>query len=89
MSVRLHIERLVLDGFTLTPAERARLLEATQAELGSLLASHGVPGHMAGGFATPVIRGGEVQQPAGAFEPVTFGRDLARALYGILGGGKE
>lgn len=89
MSVRLHIERLVFDGFTLTPAERARLLEVVQAELGSLLTHQGVPDNMAGGFATPVIRGGAVQQPAGAFEPVTFGRNLAHALYGSLGGRTE
>jgi hypothetical protein len=87
--VRLHIERLVFDGFTMTPAERVRLLESVQAELGLLLTHNGVPGNLAGGLATPVINGGMVRQPAGVFEPVSFGRELAHTLYGSLGGGKE
>jgi hypothetical protein len=89
INVRLHIERLVLDGFTMTPAQRAQLVNAAQEELGWLLANKGMSESMAGGFSTPVIDGGVIQQSAASFEPVSFGRDLARTLYGSLGGRNE
>jgi len=39
MSVHVHIERLLLDGFDLTPAERAHLQKAVEQELVRLLAA--------------------------------------------------
>jgi hypothetical protein len=39
MSVLVHIERLLLDGFEMTPAERAHLQNAVEQELARLLAT--------------------------------------------------
>ena len=89
MNVRLHIERLVFDGFKMTPAERVILLDATQAELGRLLAINSESIHQAAGFSTPVISAGEIQQTASSLDPVSFGNQLARVLYRGLGGQGE
>jgi len=39
MTVHVHVERLLLDGFELTPAERAHLQNAVEQELARLLAA--------------------------------------------------
>lgn len=84
MDVRLHIEHLVLDGFAMTPAQRAVFTRAAEAELGRLIAAHGVSDAVTAGFAVPALDGGFVR-PSSPFHPVSFGRDVARALYGSLG----
>jgi hypothetical protein len=83
MDVRLHIERLVLDGASIGHADRARLVSAVEAELGRLLATRGLPDAAAAGWATPAVDGGSIAPPANAR---TFGRDVARAVYRGLGG---
>jgi hypothetical protein len=49
MTVHVHVERLLLDGFEITPAERAKLQNAVEQELARLLARpgrrHGGPQH--------------------------------------------
>ena len=53
MTVHVHVERLLLDGFELTPAERAHLQNAVEQELARLLAAQNLhqwepsrPGHL-------------------------------------------
>ena len=89
MNVLLHIERLVLDGFAVTPAQRRSFVNAAQAELGRLLASQGVPREMSAGYATPAVDGGQVQCAPVGFEPARFGTEVARAVYRGLGGPAE
>jgi hypothetical protein len=80
MDVRLHIERLVLDGFTMKPAQRHALVCAAEGELSRLISAGGVSSSVAAGFSAPALKGGVVRATS-PFDPVSFGRDLARALY--------
>lgn len=89
MNVRLHIERLVLDGFAMTPSERTHFVNAAQAELGRLLTLQGVSTEVAAGFATPAVSGGTIRPAAAPFDPVSFGNEVARAVYRGMGGEPE
>ncbi len=86
MNVQLHIERLVLDGFAITPTERARFVDATQSELMRLFSSQGVSGEVAAGYSSPMIDGGRIPAIATPFDPISFGNQVARAVYRGLGG---
>lgn len=84
MDVRLHIERLVLDGFSMTPAQRTAFTGATEAELTRLIAAGGVSDAVAAGFSVPSLEAG-LLLPSSPFNPVSFGSDVARALYAGIG----
>jgi hypothetical protein len=78
MSVRLHIERVVLDGLALPPHEVPRLRAALHDELVSLLAAGGVAR-----VARDESRDGErAVDMRGTTDGRTFGRHLAQAIYG-------
>ena len=84
MNLTIHIERLILDGFTVPPEGQAHLQAAVEAELGRLLT--------AGGLAPPLRRGGAVASIAGgrldpsADDPARLGRRIAQSVAGALGG---
>jgi len=83
MEVRVHIDRLIVDGPIMGRAERNRLAEALSRELGRLITENGLPLAMAGGLAVPVALGG----PLNGFptDPGAYGRALAGAVYAGLG----
>ena len=54
MNILVHIDRLVLEGFELAPAQRRHLQAALQAELGDLLSSGGLRGEFASGIGSTV-----------------------------------
>lgn len=84
MNVRLHIERLVLDGFAVTPSQRTKLVDAVEAELSRLILVGSVSSSAAAGFSVPAVNGGAVA--AGSpFNPVSFGHEVARAVYSSIG----
>jgi len=83
MNVRLHIERLILDGVPMSPAGGRRMEAAATHELTRLLAS--------GNFSSSVVSGGALAQLAagpvqldGGRDPVHVGRQIARAIYAGL-----
>jgi len=82
-AVRVRVERLVLDGFDLSPADRARVGAAARAELARLIAEGGVHPELAGGGARPRLRAPAVVD-AGA-PPAELGAQIARAVYGGIG----
>lgn len=86
MDVHLHIERLVLDGVGVTPAERVLLAEAARLELTRLIASGGVSDSVAAGFSVPALNGSAITATS-PVNPIAFGHELARALYRHIGGG--
>lgn len=84
MSVRIHIERLVLDGLPLTAADGPALRAAVTAELARLAA--------AGGLSPALLAAGRVRGVAGGPLRVTrggpageLGAGIARAVYGGIG----
>lgn len=85
MEVRVHIERLVVDGPAMGRADRERLAGALSAELGRLIGERGLPPGVTAGFAVPNTAGGMVT--GSTAEPEAYGRALAGAVYAGLGNG--
>jgi hypothetical protein len=83
MSIHLHIERLVLDGFDLHAAQGPALEAALQAEVERLLAEQGLGEAFRQGGATAYVRGADLQTPA-APGPEPLGRQIGAALHGSL-----
>lgn len=83
MNVRLHIERLVLDGLPLAPDGGADLQAAMEAELGRLIATAGLTEALRGGAAIARTRGAAVE--AADADAGEWGRRLARATYAGIG----
>lgn len=84
MSVRLHIERLVLEGIELGAGERPLLQAAMEAELGRLLTEGGIGTGLSGGGAVPSVRASGFEMGA-EHDPGRLGRQIAGSVYGGLG----
>ncbi|MEM8674591.1 MAG: hypothetical protein AAGF83_12055 [Cyanobacteria bacterium P01_G01_bin.67] len=84
MNISVQIERLILEGVTLAPEQRALLKTSLEAELGRLLATEGLsPSLQSGGWVSslpaPLI------QLDSNSNPTQMGQQIARAVYGGLG----
>lgn len=84
MNINLHIDRLVLEGIDLDPAQLPALQAAVEAELGRLLAEGGVGADFAGGGAVPSVRAGGFEM-GGDRNPRQLGAQIARSVYGGIG----
>ena len=80
--VRLHIERLVVDGLPLTPAQAARMQAALERELARLLV-HGDPAAWRAEAVRPVAAAPVTWD---ASRPHQLGRALARTVFASLNG---
>lgn len=83
MNVELHIDRLVLEGIDLDPAQRPLLQAALEAELRRLIGEGGV-GSLAAGGAVPSVKA-EGFQMSGDGNPAQLGRQIAGSVYGGMG----
>ena len=83
MTIRVHIERLVLDGVHVAPAHRLPLQAAIESELTRLLAERGLAGGVAAGGATACMSGGTVQLVPN--NPERAGRQIAESVYRSIG----
>ena len=79
-SLSLHIERLVLDGVALTPAQGEQLQLAMRQELERLAQRRMGPRQ---GGAVPVVAAPALTL-SNPLRPARLGRDIARSLYGSL-----
>jgi hypothetical protein len=84
MNIRLHIERLVLDGLPVTAAQAPRVKAAIEAELGRLLSEGGVSLQLASGAALPSVNAPVVQSPRGV-TPVQLGTRIAQSVFAGVG----
>ncbi len=84
MRVVVHIDRLVLEGMAVTPAEAARSGAAAQAELTRLLANGKLPAGLRSGAGPErlVAPGLTLAQGGG---PERLGRQIARSVHAGLG----
>jgi hypothetical protein len=85
MNVRLHIDRLVLDGIDVGPADRPRLQAAVEQELARLIGAGGLSPELAGGVAVPSVRAPQIALAPDA-KPAQLGTSIAGAVFGGLGG---
>lgn len=83
MSIHLHIERLVLDGFALDAAQGPAVQAAVQAEVSRLLAERGLGDEYRQGGALAYVRGADFQPPAGP-GPEPLGREIGAAVHRSL-----
>jgi hypothetical protein len=83
-NVRLHIERLVLDGLTVAHAERPVLQAAVARELARLLAEGGISPALQGGGARHSLTAGGIEFPAEE-DAAGMGAQIARAVYEGIG----
>lgn len=84
MNIYVHIERLILDGVSVPPAERPVLQAAVEAELARLLAEGGLSSDLQSGGALPSLPAGGIELPAEG-NAGRLGNQIARAVYRGLG----
>jgi len=80
--VSLHIERLVLDGFSYSLYERGELRNALQQQLGALIAQGGLGNLTAGGMVS-ALRAEGIQIRA-ASQPRQVGAMVAGSIFNSL-----
>ncbi len=87
MTIRVRIDRVVLDGVPVSAAQAPHVRAAIESELSRLFTERGLPRGPAGSplraAATPSLRAPETRiQPS---EPAGTGRRIAGAVYRSLG----
>ena len=84
MNITLHIERLVIDGMSLSACERPLLMSAVAAELTRLLARGGLCDELQSGGAWRSV-GTTGIRPASDGSSARLGEQIAAAVYGGIG----
>jgi hypothetical protein len=85
MNIRLHIDRVVLDGIGLAAADRPHLRAAMESEIARLIGERGLSPELAGGIAVPSVRAPGIELGADA-RPAQIGTAIAGAVMGGVGG---
>ena len=80
MRIRVHIDRLVLDGLPVERRHAPAVRAAVEAVLGRLLADGGVGGAFGAGGAVPRLSGGTIVVGA-ATPPDVLGSQIAQAVH--------
>jgi len=86
MNVRLHIERLVLEGIHLRHAGRGELQAAVEQELSRLIGEHGLSS-LTQSNALAAVRAPQIELEPSSSNART-GAAIASAVYGGIGGGE-
>ncbi len=86
MNIQLHIERLVLDGLSLSRVQAQQMQGALEVELSRLLSEGGLAPQLLQSGAMPKMRGGEVRNTE---HPMQMGSQVAQAVYSGIGGRRE
>jgi hypothetical protein len=83
MNINLHIERLVLDGINITPAQ-GRLLQASLAsQLSQLLMDGGLSASLSQGAVLPKLPASDIQLTDN--NPAQLGQQIAQSVYRGIG----
>ena len=84
MNISLHIDRLILDGISISHAQRPLLQAAVEAELGRLLTEGGMGAEWQSGGAVPSLSAPAIQlSPEG--NPTQWGHQIAQSVYRGIG----
>ncbi|MBH5369759.1 hypothetical protein [Bradyrhizobium glycinis] len=84
MNIRLHIERLVLDGLQLKDSDSAALKASLEAELGRLLTESGINSEIGGSGALPCVDAAPMQVRRDA-TPAQIGSGIAQSVFSGIG----
>lgn len=80
MKVRIHIERVVLDGLNVAGADPGFIQAALETELSRLVTGGGIHPTLASGGAFAGVRGGGLEFTPET-KPAALGSKIARAAY--------
>jgi hypothetical protein len=83
MNIKLHIERLVLDGLPVTRSQGPQVQVAMEAELARLMAEGGLAQELTTGGTVPAVRADTISSSGSS--PAQIGRQIAKAVYGGIG----
>lgn len=83
MNIKLHIDRLVLDGLDFSPDQQQVLQTSVVNELTRLLREGGVAPHLAGSIALARLSAGDIRVTDN--RPAQLGRQIAQSVYGGVG----
>jgi hypothetical protein len=86
MNIKLHIDRLILEGLPVSATDGKTVRGAVESELTRLLTSGGVSESLHAG-AIPQVRANGLQYSPHA-GPEQLGRQIANSLYGGIGKAK-
>ena len=84
MKIKLHIERLILDGLNVERLDGSVVQAAVETELARLLSTEGLHPSLLSGGAMPHAPGGSIQLTSES-SPARLGTQIAQAAYGGLG----
>ena len=84
MNIKLHIERLVLDGLQLERGQGPHIQAAIEAELTRLLTEQGLAGAFQNGVRLPSLPAAPLQLNHGS-TPAQLGTQIAHSVYTGLG----
>jgi hypothetical protein len=87
MNIRLHVERLVVDGFGLQRADGKAVKSAVQNELLRLLSGDGLRHELQQGAALPQMRA-DALSAGPTLSSRQLGTQIARSVYGGIGKAK-
>jgi hypothetical protein len=83
MTIRVHIDRIVLEGLPVRKREGPAVKLAVEKELARLFAEGGIPPVLAAGGAYPDVPGGKMT--VSGTSPREIGTAIARSVYGGMG----
>lgn len=84
MNIKLHIDRLVLDGVNIAPGQHHVLQASVETELIRLLTNGGLAPSLAQGTAVPRLSAGAMQLTSTS-SPTELGQQIAQSVYGGIG----
>lgn len=84
MNINLHIDRLVLDGVSVEPHQRAELKAAVETQLGHLLVSNGIGSGVQSSNHFRAVSGGLISIE-NIHMPISFGQQIGDAIYRGIG----
>lgn len=84
MNINIHIERLILDGVSITSSQQPLLQAAVEIELAHLLATQGLAPHLQAGGAVSYVPSGTIQLTNHS-NPTQMGQQIAQAVYRGIG----
>ena len=83
-TIRLYIDRLILDGLPIDRVDAPQLQMAVEAELRRLLSIHGLATDLQSGGALPSVRTNGIQLETGN-HPAGIGTQIAQSIYSGIG----
>jgi hypothetical protein len=84
VTVRVYIDRLILDGLPVTHHQGSLVQAAVSAELERLLSESGLPASLDAGVALPSVRANGIQLTS-ENSPTQLGTQIAGSVYSSIG----